>query len=78
VAWSRCRRRRQRNTQNAFRISRPHTQSNTGALDGHASTDDRSPHAFWDNTLPPRVGIKLGDTVVFETMEASAGQITPS
>ena len=39
--------------------------------------DDRSPHAFWDNTLPPRVEIKPGDTVIFETLEASAGQITP-
>src|SRR5262245_66340431 len=39
--------------------------------------DDRSPHAFWDNTLPPRIEIKPGDTVVFETLEASAGQITP-
>ena len=40
--------------------------------------DDRSPHAFWDHSLPPRVTIKPGDTVVFETMEASAGQITPA
>ncbi|HUE85951.1 MAG TPA: acetamidase/formamidase family protein [Vicinamibacterales bacterium] len=39
--------------------------------------DDRSPHAFWDNTLPPRAEIKPGDTVIFETLEASAGQITP-
>jgi acetamidase/formamidase len=39
--------------------------------------DDRSPHAFWDNTLPPRLTIKPGDTVVFETLEASAGQVTP-
>ena len=39
--------------------------------------DDRSPHAFWDHTLPPRVEIEGGDTVVFETLEASAGQITP-
>ena len=39
--------------------------------------DDRSPHAFWDRSLPPRVGIKPGDTVVFETLDASAGQITP-
>ena len=38
--------------------------------------DDRSPHAFWDHTLPPRVEIEGGDTVVFETLEASAGQIT--
>jgi acetamidase/formamidase len=39
--------------------------------------DDGSPHAFWDNTLAPRVVIRAGDTVIFETLEASAGQITP-
>ena len=39
--------------------------------------DDRSPHAFWDQSLPPRLEIRPGDTVVFETLEASAGQITP-
>jgi acetamidase/formamidase len=39
--------------------------------------DDRQPHAFWDRSLPPRVEIAPGDTVVFETQEASAGQITP-
>ena len=38
--------------------------------------DDRQPHAFWDQTLPPRVEVAPGDTVVFETQEASAGQIT--
>ena len=38
--------------------------------------DDGSPHAFWDNTLPPRLTVKPGDTVIFETLEASAGQIT--
>ena len=40
--------------------------------------DDRQPHAFWDNSHPPRVRIKPGDTVVFETLEASANQITPT
>lgn len=39
--------------------------------------DDKQPHAFWDNAHPPRVHIEPGDTVVFETLEASAGQITP-
>lgn len=39
--------------------------------------DDTQPHAFWDNTLPPRLHIQSGDTVVFETLEASAGQIRP-
>lgn len=39
--------------------------------------DDIQPHAFWDNTLAPRVRVQPGDTVVFETLEASAGQIRP-
>jgi len=39
--------------------------------------DDKTPHAFWDTTLPPRLTIAPGDTVVFETLEASANQITP-
>ena len=39
--------------------------------------DDAQPHPFWDNTLPPRVTIASGDTVVFETLEASANQFTP-
>lgn len=40
--------------------------------------DDTQPHAFWDNSHPPRVRIKPGDTVVFETLEASARQVTPA
>lgn len=40
--------------------------------------DDTQPHAFWDNSHPARVSIKSGDTVVFETQEASAGQVTPT
>lgn len=40
--------------------------------------DDTQPHAFWDNTLPPRIRIAPGDTVVFETLEASAGQVGPN
>jgi acetamidase/formamidase len=39
--------------------------------------DDRQPHAFWDQSLAPRIEIRPGDTVIFETQEASAGQITP-
>ncbi len=39
--------------------------------------DDTQPHAFWDQTLPPRLAIGPGETVVFETLEASANQITP-
>jgi len=39
--------------------------------------DDKQPHAFWDNSHPPRVRIKPGDTVVFETLEASANQVRP-
>jgi acetamidase/formamidase len=38
--------------------------------------DDTRPHAFWDNSYPPRLRIEAGDTVVFETQEASANQIT--
>ena len=40
--------------------------------------DDTQPHAFWDNTHPPRLRIQSGDTVVFETLEASANQILPT
>jgi acetamidase/formamidase len=40
--------------------------------------DDRQPHAFWDNSHPPRLRIRSGDTVQFQTLEASAGQITPA
>ena len=39
--------------------------------------EDTQPHAFWDNSLAPRVHIAPGDTVVFETLEASAGQVSP-
>ena len=39
--------------------------------------DDTRPHAFWDNSYPPRLRIQPGDTVVFETLEASAGQVGP-
>ena len=38
--------------------------------------DDSQPHAFWDRTLPPRVEIEPGDTVVFKTREGT-GQVTP-
>lgn len=40
--------------------------------------DDTQPHAFWDNSHPARLRIQSGDTVVFETLEASAGQIQPA
>jgi len=39
--------------------------------------DDTQPHAFWDHSLQPRLRIQSGDTVVFETLEASAGQVRP-
>jgi acetamidase/formamidase len=39
--------------------------------------DDTQPHAFWDNSHPARLRIQPGDTVVFETLEASAGQVGP-
>jgi acetamidase/formamidase len=37
--------------------------------------DSEHPHTFWDNTLPPRLMIESGETVVFETLEGT-GQIT--
>ena len=40
--------------------------------------DDKKPHAFWDNSYPARIRIKPGDTVVFETLEASANQVRPT
>jgi len=39
--------------------------------------DDTQTHAFWDNSHPARLRIQSGDTVVFETLEASARQVTP-
>jgi acetamidase/formamidase len=39
--------------------------------------DDTQPHAFWDNSYPARLRIQPGDTVVFETLEASADQVGP-
>jgi acetamidase/formamidase len=38
--------------------------------------DDDAPHPFWDNSLPPRLTIESGDTVVFETLEGT-GQVDP-
>ena len=38
--------------------------------------DSSKLHNFWDNAIPPRIRIKPGDTVVFETVEASVNQIT--
>jgi acetamidase/formamidase len=40
--------------------------------------DDTQPHPFWDNSLPPRLTIVPGDTVVFETLEASSNQLKPT
>jgi acetamidase/formamidase len=40
--------------------------------------DDTQPHAFWDNSHPPRLRIQPGDTVIFETLDAFAGQLTPN
>ncbi len=39
--------------------------------------DSSKVHNFWDNSLPPRIRIKPGDTVIFETVEASVNQVTP-
>ena len=40
--------------------------------------DHSRTHCFWDNSLEPRLRIAPGDTVVFETLEASEGQMQPS
>ena len=32
-------------------------------------------HTVWDNALPPRLTVAPGDTVVFDTLEASYGQV---
>ncbi len=39
--------------------------------------DSSKLHNFWDNSIEPRIRIRPGDTVVFETVEASVNQITP-
>jgi len=39
--------------------------------------DDTQPHACWDNSYPARLRIQPGDTVVFETFEASAELVRP-
>ena len=41
----------------------------------HQLADDH-PHACWDNSLPARLFVDAGDTVVFETREGT-GQVTP-
>ncbi|TFY66385.1 hypothetical protein EVG20_g4701 [Dentipellis fragilis] len=35
-------------------------------------------HLAWDNSIPPVVRIKSGDTVTFDCLDASNGQITPN
>src|SRR5215211_6950257 len=32
-------------------------------------------HTYWDNALPPRLTIEPGETVVFETLEPSQGEV---
>ncbi len=32
-------------------------------------------HTYWDNALPPRLTVEPGDTVVFETLEPSQGEV---
>jgi acetamidase/formamidase len=32
-------------------------------------------HTYWDNSLPPRLTIEFGDTVIFETLEPSRGRV---
>lgn len=38
--------------------------------------DDSAPQPFWDNSVPPRLTIDPGDTVVFDCAEP-IGQVTP-
>ncbi|MCE9616075.1 MAG: acetamidase/formamidase family protein [Lentisphaerae bacterium] len=38
--------------------------------------DDRAPHSQFDRMLPPRLTVRPGDTVVFETLEGG-GQVQP-
>lgn len=40
--------------------------------------DASAVHNAWDNSIPPRIAIDPGDTVIFETVEASGAQLTPS
>jgi acetamidase/formamidase len=35
-------------------------------------------HSLWDRDLPPRLTISPGDTVHFECLDASGGQVTPA
>jgi acetamidase/formamidase len=35
-------------------------------------------HSLWNNALPPRLTIAAGDTVHFECLDASGGQVTPA
>src|SRR5581483_7678542 len=46
----------------------------TGAI--HHLTSERVHHA-WDNSLPPLLTIDSGDTVVFDTRDASDGFLRP-
>ena len=47
----------------------------TGSADHRL--DISTTHAFWDNTLPPRITVKSGEVVEFDTVEASDNQIVP-
>jgi acetamidase/formamidase len=59
------------------RLIQPSKYKRKGKIVATHHLDDAQPHACWDNSLPPRLAIAPGDTVVFETLEASANQITP-
>lgn len=37
-----------------------------------------TPHFAWDNSLPPRLEIRSGETVMFETRDAGNGRYTPA
>jgi acetamidase/formamidase len=48
----------------------------TTASRTHVLTGERVHHA-WDNSIPPLLEIEPGDTVVFQTRNASDGRVTP-
>ena len=44
---------------------------------GHHVLSRERVHYAWDNSIPPLLTIDSGDTVIFETRDASDGRITP-
>jgi len=44
----------------------------------HHDLDTSTLHQTWDNTIQPRLRIRSGDTVTFQTMDASNGFYDPA